>query len=62
MTNKDNNKKNEVMDNTSRKILEIWMSIPRSLRILVFWVVIFIIALIGWTRLLIDLKIKFFPH
>lgn len=50
------------MDNTSRKILEIWMSIPRSLRILVFWVVIFIIALIGWTRLLIDLKIKFFPH
>jgi|GEM_PF-5975807 membrane protein YdbS with pleckstrin-like domain len=62
MTNKDNNKKNEVMDNTSKKILEIWMSIPRSIRILVFWVIIFIIALIGWARLLIDLKIKFFPH
>ncbi|WP_038111557.1 hypothetical protein [Tuberibacillus calidus] len=62
MTNKDNNKKNEVMDNTSKKILEIWMSIPRSIRILVFWVIIFIIALIGWTRFLIDLKIKFFPH
>ena len=62
MTNKDNNKKNEVMDNTSKKILEIWMFIPRSIRILVFWVIIFIIALIGWARLLIDLKIKFFPH
>lgn len=52
MTNKYHNNKEENLDKISKRILEMWMAIPRSFRILALWVIIFTIAIMGWIRLL----------